>query len=411
MKTTHQLADNQQGWVRLQRSILDAPIIKNPTLIQTYTWSLLKANHQPKWFSIKIGKGYREVYCDVGQFITGRNRAAEELGIPGSTWYTNITKLKEYGYLEVESNSHYSLITVVNYGGAAPVALPMKQQKKKAKNNKATAKEQLTNTNNNDKKENKVKNKELTISNNLENSKNEKIEKWVDNAYHELLGIIAREYPKIDRLPKELTADEFKELFSMYDWVDIKEKCNALEYWEPIELQKSLYQILKVFLNKDKNISLIAGIEANSYISHKLFEEKRYNVFLEEQRHKKLADGYYDNISDDAKALFAELKDATIWDEVNLSSHKNSKRKVIKNYLRFKFLLGQQKRISRAYDLSEFHIETYLEFVDAGFTFEALRYYIDQLANWPYLKSYTNIFEGYGEFLNHLMDIGKYEHD
>lgn len=408
MTNPNQLADIQQGWVQLPRNILHSSIIKNPTLIQTYIWSLLKANHQPKWFSIKVGKGHKEVYCDVGQFITGRNRAADELGMPGSTWYTNITKLKDYGYLDIESNSHYSLITVVNYGGAAPDAKPMEQQKKKAKNNKTTTKEQPNNTNNNYKNEKNKKTNNDIISNS--NFENEKIDKWINEAFNELQGQISKDYPNINRLPQQLTQDEFRELFTMYDWIDIIEKCKDLNVWPPIINQKSLYQILKIFLNKDKSIGLIANIEANSYIDDRLFNEKMHNKFLEEQRQIRLKDGLYDNIDNDVTGLYAELNNSTIWNDVDLSSHKNRKRKVVKNYLRFRFLLSQQKKIAKAYDLSEFKIESYLEFVDAGFTYEALRYYIDQFANWSKLKAYDNIFEGYGKFLYHLMDIGKYEH-
>ena len=124
-----------KGYVKLYRNILDSPIIKNPNLLQIYIWCLLKANHKAQWVSIN-GK---EVHCDVGRFITGRKVAAEELGMNGNTYYSNIKKLKEYGYLEIESNNKFSIVTVVNYGRVAPSILPTEQQKKKVKNNKATS--------------------------------------------------------------------------------------------------------------------------------------------------------------------------------------------------------------------------------------------------------------------------------
>lgn len=80
MKKLIQSADSQQGWVKLQRSTLDTPMMKNPILLQIYVWSILKANHQSKWFSIRVGRGIKEIYCDVGQFITGRNKASDLLG-------------------------------------------------------------------------------------------------------------------------------------------------------------------------------------------------------------------------------------------------------------------------------------------------------------------------------------------
>lgn len=168
---------DSQGWVKLQRNLLVSPVMKNSTLIHIYVWCLLKANHQPKWFSIKIGKGTKEIFCDVGQFITGRKRAAEELGIPESTYYKNIKRLEDYGYLKIESNSHYSLVTAVNYGSSTPLAYQSEQPKQQEKNTNETTNEQPKNTNNNyknEKKENNKKNNLISLNSNFsKNLKNE----------------------------------------------------------------------------------------------------------------------------------------------------------------------------------------------------------------------------------------------
>ncbi len=65
------------GWVKFPRWILDTQIIKNPTLCQLYLWCLLKANHKEAWVNLKVGRGIQTVKCKQGQFITGRNKAAE----------------------------------------------------------------------------------------------------------------------------------------------------------------------------------------------------------------------------------------------------------------------------------------------------------------------------------------------
>lgn len=187
-------------------------------------------------------------------------------------------------------------------------------------------------------------------------------------------------------------------------------KCDAIEKWEHTHKQKSTFKILTAFLTNDNSISELEMVEKNSYLSYRLNWEKSIQQWENEKREKRLADGLYDGINKDFKALNMELKDSTLWNQFDLSSHKNSKRKVVKSYIRFKFLLSQHKKVVRAYDLNEFSIEEYLRLVDAGFTYEALRYYIDQFAKWPQLKSYNNIYEGYGEFLFELMESGKYEH-
>ncbi len=260
-----------QGWVKLPRNLLDSPIMKNPILLQIYIWSLLKANHQPKWFSFKVGRGLKEVHCDVGQFITGRNTAADELGMPGSTWYTNITKLKDYGYLKIESNSHYSLITVVNYGDAAPDAQPLEQQKKNRKNKKVTTKEQPNNTNNNVKNEKKDINFNSSSSFDFKKKKNVKsIERDEEKeleiiAFNEINTIIRETLPKVASIPNPLSYEDFKSIYAKYDWEDIINKLMDLDKWKDIKKQKSLKKILLTFLKNDKEVNPLKDGEKNFF--------------------------------------------------------------------------------------------------------------------------------------------------
>ena len=421
MQKPIEISTDPQGWVKLQRSLLESPIMKNPILLQIYIWSRLKANHKYKWFSIKVGKGTKEIFCNVGQFITGRKRAAKELGIPESTFYKNIKRLADYGYLTIESNNRFSLVTVVNADNAVIAKQLAEQQKKQSHSNNATAKEQQKNTNNNNenrKKENeKTKNEIISNSNFIKKSKllkneNLKIQNWVISAYQKFLKIIARDYPIINSIPQKLSRAEFEQLFSTYDWQDILVKCDAIEKWEHTHKQKSTFKILAAFLTNDNSISELEELQDNSYLITQLKLEKSNQHWENEKRERRLADGLYDGLKYDIKALYVELKYSQIWNQYDLSSHNNSKRKVIRSYLRFKFLLGQRAEILKAYNLDDFTIVEYLKFVDTGFTYESLRYYkyLDQFALWPKLKSHKNIFKGYGEFLCELMGNGLYEH-
>ena len=393
MKKSIQLADTQQGWAKLQRSLLDSPIIKNPTLIQIYTWSLLKANHQPKWFSIKVGKGYKEVYCDIGQFITGRNKAADELGMPGSTWYTNITKLKDYGYLEIESNSHYSLITIVNYGGAAPDAKPLEQPKKNSKSKKRTAKGQQKNTNNNYKNEkNKKKEKNNKNENYINNSNSisfqelksegdiEEDNQGTKQTYEYIVQMISEGLPNMASIPQQLSFKEFKIFFNQYDIDDIIRKLKEMDDWRDIKKQKSVSKILNTFLSNDKDVIPLSMWEKNRV----LVTEPIYIDVNESQQ-------YLD-----------EVKDLGIWQNSTHGSSEEDKLFFIKEYLKWLKIFKTHERFKR---LIPFSLEEAIEFEKQyeGFwlsVFDEVDLYYSS-----YLNKHTSMLGFLKEYYDHMKKL------
>ena len=338
MKKTIQLANSQQGWVKLQRSLLDSPILKNPTLIQIYTWSQLKANHQPKWFSIKVGNGTKEIFCDVGQFITGRNKATDELGMPGSTWYTNITKLKDYGYLAIESNSHYSLITVVNYGGAAPDAKLLEQQKKNEKNKKLATKEQPKDTNNNykkeknKKKEKNFKNKKMNNNSHSLDSQKLKIEEKIaedsqgtKQTYEYVIQMIIEGLPDVASIPQQLSFKDFKLFFKQYDIVDIIRKLKDLDTWSYAKHQKSVANILSTFIKNDEDIEPLLAWEKNRVL---------------------VTDPIYIDVNESQQHL-DEVKDLSIWQNSTHGRSEEDKLFFIKEYMKWLKIFKTHERFKR----------------------------------------------------------------
>ena len=96
-----------KGYLKLHRKIVDNGVFADAELLKVFVWCILKANTTP---NIVYGRK-----VDVGQFITGRVSAAEELRLKPSTVYKRMQVLKKQGYINIDSNTKNSLITVSKY--------------------------------------------------------------------------------------------------------------------------------------------------------------------------------------------------------------------------------------------------------------------------------------------------------
>ena len=99
------------GFVKLDRSLLDKPIFQNEKLLKIWVWCLLKASHHHREYSI----GLRKIVLKQGQFITGRFAAAEELNMNPSTVWKYLKKLQDNKSLDIKSNNKFSIVTIVNW--------------------------------------------------------------------------------------------------------------------------------------------------------------------------------------------------------------------------------------------------------------------------------------------------------
>ena len=95
------------GYIKLHRKILDNGLFADAELLKVFVWCILKANTKS---NIVYGRK-----VDIGQFITGRVSASEELHIKPSTVYKRLLKLKAQDYIEIDSNTKNTLITVINF--------------------------------------------------------------------------------------------------------------------------------------------------------------------------------------------------------------------------------------------------------------------------------------------------------
>lgn len=104
-----------EGWVKLHRCLIDSYVFANPTTLKIWMWILIRATNKKRFVPVTVGKGTVNVELLPGQFIFGRFKAEEELNIDGSTIYKHIQKLKDSENINIESNNHYTIITVCNW--------------------------------------------------------------------------------------------------------------------------------------------------------------------------------------------------------------------------------------------------------------------------------------------------------
>jgi len=150
--------NEQIGWVQLHRKILDSRVFKNEGLLKVWIYCLCRANHEDTYVSIRTGRGETEVMVNSGQFIFGRNAGAKTLNMKPSTLWKRMLKLQSMENVNIQSNSHYSIITVCNWETYQSTGKEKGQAKGQARNNQVTGKGQPRNTDNNDNNDNNVNN-------------------------------------------------------------------------------------------------------------------------------------------------------------------------------------------------------------------------------------------------------------
>jgi hypothetical protein len=152
-----------EGWIKLHRQIVDSPVFAHPTALKIWIWFLCRANYKEKTVQLSVGNGITSVTIKPGQFIFGRHKAEEELGIDGSTVYKWLKKFEtDMNMIKVESNTKYSVVTILKFSefqveeepsGSSNVAATEQQS-----SSNVAAEEQQRNTDknvNNDKKDKK----------------------------------------------------------------------------------------------------------------------------------------------------------------------------------------------------------------------------------------------------------------
>ena len=115
---------------------MDSAVWDNESILKIWIWCLLRASYKRRIVTV----GIQPVSIQPGQFITGRFKAGEELGMNPNTFWKRIKVLEKLSMVELKSNNKYTLVSVINW---ASYQVPETDG-----NNKGTTKEQQSNTNN-----------------------------------------------------------------------------------------------------------------------------------------------------------------------------------------------------------------------------------------------------------------------
>lgn len=153
------------GAILISRALIDSEVFASEKLLKIWIWLLIKANFKERQVPIKIGAGQSVVTIKRGQLLFGRLSAENELFIDGSTIYKCIKRLEKLKNIEINSNSHYSIITICNYDKYQNFNTYKVTGNEQASNSQVTADEQASNSqvthlinDNNANYENNVKN-------------------------------------------------------------------------------------------------------------------------------------------------------------------------------------------------------------------------------------------------------------
>lgn len=129
------------GWIRLHRKLLSSNVFENEKLLKVFVWCLLKASHKQHNQVV----GLCTIELEAGQFVTGRKKAATELGLKESTTDSYLKLLEKMNVISMKMSNKFRIVTIENWA--------LYQSDIENTNNKVTAKQQQNNTNNNVKNE------------------------------------------------------------------------------------------------------------------------------------------------------------------------------------------------------------------------------------------------------------------
>jgi len=229
----------EQGWIKLHRKLLDNPVCKKPTYAWLWVYLLLKANHKPSKF---MWNGEVIIIKD-GQLLIGRKKLSIETGIPESTIEDILKMLEKQQQIRQQKTTKFRVITILNWHT---------HQKDDIKsNNKATTKQQQSDTYKNEKNEENEE-KELATPSVAEAKINLSplIEKFKPlNPSYERLFPNKTERAALERM---LAKFGYEELAKMIDFLpQIVSKPYAPRITTPYEMEKNLGKI-KIFLLQEQ---------------------------------------------------------------------------------------------------------------------------------------------------------------
>jgi hypothetical protein len=156
--------NNQQGWIKLHRSILDWEWYDEINTFKVFLHCLLRANHKEK--------KWRGQTIKAGSFITSYANLSVECKLSTQQVRTALNKLRDTKELAIKTTNKYTMITVCKYDSYQVLE---NQNNKQITNNQQTNNNQIT-TNKNDNNDNNEK--KLNIKAEIQNS-----QMWIESVF------------------------------------------------------------------------------------------------------------------------------------------------------------------------------------------------------------------------------------
>ena len=107
---------DQGNWFAVHRKILDSEVFADPHLLRLWIWLLARASFKTAHVSMSTGRGVTTVTLKPGQSIVGRKAGAEALEWKPSTFRYRLKRLEHMRMIDIESDTHWSVVSVVNWG-------------------------------------------------------------------------------------------------------------------------------------------------------------------------------------------------------------------------------------------------------------------------------------------------------
>ena len=105
----------ESGYVKLWRKTVHSEIWTDPILFYVASWCLMRASYCERVIPMTTGRGVSTVKIGPGQFVTGRHQAAKELRLPPSTIRNKLSRLGTIDFLDIQTDTHWSVISIKNW--------------------------------------------------------------------------------------------------------------------------------------------------------------------------------------------------------------------------------------------------------------------------------------------------------
>lgn len=126
-----------RGYIKIWRKIEDSGLLQMHSTLSLFIHMLMQASHKPLNIGMK--------FVDRGQFISGRHKLAENIGVSEQQVRTCLEKLHMLKMVTSKPTNKFTLYTIINYGQYQDCNTDANQQvNQQVTNNQPTSNQQVT---------------------------------------------------------------------------------------------------------------------------------------------------------------------------------------------------------------------------------------------------------------------------